>query len=84
MDLLVLPEATIPGYVLGGDDVDDTAMARALAELAALAAAFERGLVLAAHDVSDGGLVTALAEMAFPTLATAPIVRLPHAVRPAT
>ena len=38
VDLLVLPEATIPGYVLGGDDVDDTAMARALAELAALAA----------------------------------------------
>ncbi len=37
VDLLVLPEATIPGYVLGSDDVDDSATMRALEDLARLA-----------------------------------------------
>jgi len=32
-DLLVLPEATLPGYVLGDDRIDDAAIERAIAQL---------------------------------------------------
>ncbi len=36
-DLLVLPEATLPGYVLGDDRIDDAAIERAIAQLREIA-----------------------------------------------
>lgn len=56
-NLLVLPEGTIPGYVLGDAPVDDTEIASAVAELRALAAEVQTVIVLGiAARGSNGGL----------------------------
>ena len=48
VDLLVMPEATIPGYVLGGTGIDESATKRAVEQLARLAAGTSTAIVCGA------------------------------------
>ncbi len=53
-DLVVLPEATIPGYVIGGRDGDTAAVERALERLRDLAQR-HKTVIVAGAAVRDGG-----------------------------
>ncbi|HEX4012991.1 MAG TPA: carbon-nitrogen hydrolase family protein [Candidatus Cybelea sp.] len=55
-DLLVLPEGTIPGYVLGHQPLDERSIAAALAELASVARENATVIVVGAA-VADGGVL---------------------------
>ncbi len=55
-DLVVLPEGTIPGYVLGDDYADDGAVARAIDSLAAIAAR-TKTVIVAGAAISDRGVL---------------------------
>ena len=54
VDLIVLPEATLPAYVLGAAPIDEKAIARALDRLREIAAATETVIVVGAAHVRDG------------------------------
>jgi predicted amidohydrolase len=53
-DLIVLPEGTLPAYVLGPAPIDEKAIARALDRLRDVAAATRTVIVVGAADVRDG------------------------------
>ena len=53
-DLIVLPEATFPAYVLGAQPLDVAAIARALDSLREIAEATRTVIVAGAADVRDG------------------------------
>lgn len=53
-DLVVLPEGTIPAYVLGDDYTDDARVERALAALSSLAER-HRAVIVVGAAVTDGG-----------------------------
>lgn len=53
-DLIVLPEATLPAYVLGTVPIDATAIARALDRLREIAAATATVIVVGAAHLRDG------------------------------
>lgn len=53
-DLIVLPEATLPAYVLGAAPIDETAITRALDRLREIAAATKSVIVVGAAHVRDG------------------------------
>jgi predicted amidohydrolase len=53
-DLVVLPEATFPAYVLGEKPLEKAAIARALDRLCSVAAATHAVIVVGAADVRDG------------------------------
>jgi predicted amidohydrolase len=55
-DLLVLPEGTLPAYVLGGKAIDEASVARALADLSAIAARERCAIVVGAAVRRDGAL----------------------------
>jgi predicted amidohydrolase len=53
-DLIVLPEGTLPAYVLGAAPIDEEAIARALDRLREIAAATQTVIVVGAAHVRDG------------------------------
>lgn len=56
VDLLVLPEATFPAYVLGTSRIEDAEIARALDELRAIAAESQTVIVAGAAAVAGDGV----------------------------